>query len=660
MAAPIVLDRRRLYIVFSGLMLAMSLGALDQAIVATALPSMVSDLGGLEHLSWIVTAYLLAATASTPLWGKLGDLYGRKRIFIATISIFLVGSALCGLSRTMGQLIAARTLQGLGGGGLIVTTQATIGDIVSPRERGRYQGIFGAVFALMSVVGPLLGGFFVDYLTWHWVFYVNLPIGIAALAITMVALPEIQQRKQHVIDYAGAVVSAAATICFVLPMTLGGVAFAWLSLPTLLLLIAGAVLTWAFLRIEGRAREPLLPLGLFRNRVFRVSSVLAFVVGGAMLGPVTILPLFMQVVNGVSPTESGLRLLPLLLAVPAASVTSGQLISRWGRYRIFPIVGTALMTVGLFLLSRLGEHTSMGAGALYMLVLGLGLGMVIQVLVLAVQNAVEFRDLGSATSGVTFFRAMGSVFGVALFGGIFASRLTAHLASGILPPGFNAASLEAQPAALAALPEAVRATLAGAYAIALHPVFLVSAPFAAAAFLMAFRLEEIPLRESVLATHPESPITPGAEVRSSEEIERILSDLMTREGRRAIYERLAARAGIHLSPIGCWLLFRLDEFKPASVHQLAQALSIDESVLRQRMDGLAVQGLVVPQADDTGQDLLIGMTGLGHDTLDRLVRARREGLHRLVKKWRPERHAEIDELLRRLARVLVPDLRVEA
>ena len=660
MAAPIVLDRRRLYVVFGGLMLAMSLGALDQAIVATALPTIVADLGGLEHLSWIVTAYLLSATASTPLWGKLGDLYGRKRVFIATITTFLVGSALCGLSHTMGQLIAARFLQGLGGGGLIVTTQATVGDIVSPRERGRYQGVFGAVFALMSVVGPLLGGFFVDDFTWHWVFYVNLPIGIAALAVTTVALPELQKRSHHVVDYGGAILSAAATVCFVLPMTLGGVEFAWASPQTAGLVAAGLVLTWVFVRLEGRAAEPLLPLNLFRNSVFSVSSALAFVVGGAMLGPVTILPLFMQMVNGVTPTQSGLRLLPLLLAVPAASITSGQLISRWGKYRVFPITGTALMAAGLFLLSRLDAQTSTFASSVYMLVLGLGLGMVMQVLVLAVQNSVEFRDLGSATSGVTFFRAMGSVFGVALFGGIFASRLTTHLAAGVLPGAFNPAQLEVQPAATAALPEAVRATLVGAYSLALHPVFLVAAPFAVAAFVLSWRLEEIPLRETVSATHTESPITPGADVTSAAEVERVLSELMTREGRRAIYERLAARAGIQLSPVGCWLLFRIGEFKPRSVGDLAGALSVDPVALRGRLARLEDQGLLVMENTETGTDQLIGITALGHDMLDRLVRARCEGLQRLVTTWVPERHAELDELLRRLARVMVPDLQAEA
>jgi EmrB/QacA subfamily drug resistance transporter len=660
MTGTVTLDRRRLYVVFAGLMLAMSLGALDQAIVTTAQPTIVADLGGLEHLAWVVTAYLLASTAVTPLWGKLGDLHGRKTIFIATIGIFLAGSALCGLSRSMTALIGARALQGAGGGGLIVTTQATIGDIVSPRERGRYQGIFGAVFALTSVIGPLVGGFFVDYLSWHWVFLVNIPIGIAALAITVVALPPLSTRTQHTIDYLGATLIAAATTCLVLAMSLGGVTFPWTSPPIVAAFVIGVLLTGAFLRVERLAHEPLLPPSLFRNRVFRVAGALGFVVGGAMLGPVTILPLFMQVANGVSPTESGLRLLPLLLAVPTMSIISGQVISRRGRYRIFPIVGTALMTIGLLLLSRLTATTPLVESSIAMAILGLGLGMVMQVLVLAVQNAVDFRDLGAATSGVTFFRAMGSVFGVALFGGLFTSRLTAHLAALHLPPTLAGGAVETQAIAIAGLPETLRVGLAQAYGAALPPVFLAAVPFAALAFLMSWRLEEIPLRETVSATRPETTIGPAVDVRSSAEIERLLSDLMTREGRRNVYERLARRAQIELSPIGCWLLFRLDEFKPATIDELASAVSVPIDALADRLELLAARGLITIDAAPNRGERRIGMTPTGSHMLDRLVWARREGLRNLVRSWVPERSEELDELLRRLARVMVPDLRVES
>ncbi|HEX4716039.1 MAG TPA: MDR family MFS transporter, partial [Ktedonobacteraceae bacterium] len=385
---PQTADQRRIWVIFSGLMLALLIASLDQTVVATALPTIVSDFGGLSQLSWIVTSYLLTSTVSTPLWGKLGDLYGRKRLFQASIVLFLLGSALCGLSQNLAELILFRALQGLGGGGIFVLSQAIIADVVPPRQLGRYQGVFGAVFGVSSVAGPLLGGFFVETLSWRWIFYINLPLGVAALLVLALALPATGQPGQHAIDYLGTVLLTVAASSLILLTSLGGTIAPWGSVPIILLAIVAGVFTLGFVLVEQRAVEPVLPLPLFRNAVFSLSSAIGFVVVFALYGATTYLPLFLQVVNGASPASSGLRLLPMILGLLLTSITSGQLISRWGRYKAFPIAGTAVMTLGMFLLSHLSEHTSVLVESLSMAVLGLGVGLVTQVLVMAVQNAV--------------------------------------------------------------------------------------------------------------------------------------------------------------------------------------------------------------------------------------------------------------------------------
>ncbi|HEX6576216.1 MAG TPA: MDR family MFS transporter [Gemmatimonadaceae bacterium] len=495
------LTPRQVHVIIGGLLLSLLLAALDSTIVATALPTIVGEMGGLEHLSWVVTAYLLAQTIVTPLYGKLGDLYGRKRVVQVAITIFLIGSALCGLAQSMTQLIIYRAIQGLGGGGLMVTTQAVVGDVVPPRDRGRYQGIFGAVFGLSSIAGPLIGGYFTTHLSWRWIFYINIPLGIIAILVIAATLPQTAKRVSHAIDYLGAALLAAALSSTIIVTDLGGMTYPWSS-PLILTLIAIAVIsTLMFVRTEKRAAEPVVPMRLFANRTFVVSVLVGLIVGFALFGSVTYLPLFLQVVKGDSPTASGLRMLPMMGGMLVSSIISGQLISRRGRYKAFPIVGTAIMVAGLFLLSRVKPETSITTTSLLMMILGLGLGMVMQVLVLAAQNAVEYRDLGVATSGATLFRLIGGSVGTAVLGAIFASQLHANL-SRTLPPSAGrmiGAGANVSPRSIAALPESVKSLYIGGFTDAMNNIFLVATFIGLAGFIMAWLLPEKPLRDTVAA-----------------------------------------------------------------------------------------------------------------------------------------------------------------
>ncbi len=492
------LNHRSVLVVLSALMLGMLLAALDQTIVATALPTIAGDLGGLNHLSWVVTAYMLTSTIVTPLWGKLGDLYGRKKLFQASIVIFLVGSALSGLSQTMGELIAFRALQGVGAGGLIVGAQAIIGDVVSPRQRGRYMGLFGAVFAATSVAGPLLGGFFTENLSWRWVFYINLPIGVIALAVIATVLHLPRRRTEHAVDYWGTALLSGAVTAIILVTTWGGTTYPWASGPILLLSGLAVVLTGAFVAVERRAAEPVIPFQLFSDRIFSAASAVGFIVGFAMFGAIVYLPLYLQTVHGASPTASGLEMLPLMLGMLGTSVASGQLISRWGRYKVFPVLGTAVMTVGLYLLSTMTPATSLVEASVYMFIVGAGLGGVMQVLVIAIQNAVPYRHLGTATSTATFFRAIGGSFGVAVFGAILNNRLAANLAHFLPSQALSRVargSIASNPAQLKSLPPAVHQGFVLAFSHSLQTVFLVGVPVGLLAFALTWLLKEVPLRE---------------------------------------------------------------------------------------------------------------------------------------------------------------------
>jgi EmrB/QacA subfamily drug resistance transporter len=639
-------------VVFSGLVLVMLLASLDQTIVATALPTIVGDLGGLKDLSWVVTAYLLAQTVVTPLYGKLGDLYGRKVVLQAGLVIFLAGSALCGQAQNLTELILFRAIQGLGGGGLMVSAQAAIGDVVPPSDRGRYNGIFGAVFGVSSVAGPLLGGFFTDNLGWRWIFYINLPLGIAAFAVLARTLPSVTERVHHQIDYLGTALLAAALSAIVLMCTLGGSQYAWDSSLIIGLGLTGVVGLVGFVLTERRAAEPVLPLRLFRISVFAVTSVVGLIIGFALFGSITYLPTFLQVVNGASATASGLELLPLMGGLLITSMVSGQLISRTGRYRPFPIAGTALMVLGLFLLSRMDAHTSTATASLFMFVLGSGLGLVMQVLVLAVQNAVDYSELGVATSAATLFRSMGGSVGTAVLGSIFAGHLTSSLAAKL--PAGGAGKLvgggQVNPAALRALPAPIHQAYVSAFTSSLSLLFVVATGIGAVAFLLTFFIKQLPLRDTVATAGVGEAFAAPKDTTSLEEIERELSTLTRRDARRRMIERLAQRAGLDLTAPQCLLLARLDRDPDTDLARLAVERNVDLTRVIAVADELVSLGLT-GAADGDGRAL----TPAGHQAVELLLNTARRRLNELLDGWRPGEHPELGELVSRLARELLID-----
>ncbi|MFF1441857.1 DHA2 family efflux MFS transporter permease subunit [Streptomyces sp. NPDC058295] len=630
------------------LLLGMLLAALDQTIVSTALPTIVSELGGMEHLSWVVTAYLLASTAATPLWGKLGDQYGRKRLFQAAIVIFLIGSALCGMAQNMPQLIAFRALQGLGGGGLMVLSMAIVGDLVPPRDRGRYQGLFGAVFGATSVLGPLLGGLFAEHLSWRWVFYINLPVGVVALAVIAAVLRIPRKSTKHVIDYLGTFLIAAVATCLVLVASLGGTTWDWASPQIVGLAVLGVLLAVAFVAVERRAAEPVLPLKLFRIRTFTLSAVISFIVGFAMFGAMTYLPTFLQVVQGVSPTLSGVHMLPMVAGLLLASTASGQIVSRTGRWKMFPVAGTGVTTLGLLLLHRLDEHSSTGAMSACFFVFGLGLGLVMQVLVLIVQNAVGYEDLGVATSGATFFRSIGASFGVAIFGTIFSGRLGDKLTDAFLgaqlPPGVSVDGLESDPRGIAELPSTLRPQALDAYASAITDVFLYAVPVALVGFVLAWFLKEDPLRGSVTAPDVTETLASNPVERSSyDEVCRALSVLGTREGRREIYRKITALAGQDLLPASSWMLLRIRRYGSVEPSALSENTTVPLPVIIEAVRQIEGRGLAVRE----GLDMML--TDEGREVADRLAEVREESLAELLGDWwGPDRPTDLVQLVKEL------------
>lgn len=644
-APPGQLSQRAIWAIFGGLMLAMLLAALDQTIVATALPTIVRDLGGAEHLSWVVTAYMLASTVTTPLWGKLGDLYGRKILFIACIVIFLIGSALAGTSQTMLQLIAWRAVQGVGGGGLMVLSQAIIADVVPPRDRGRYQGAFGAVFGLASVAGPLLGGFFVDHLTWRWVFYVNLPIGAVALAVVAAVLPVTKAVQSPKIDVWGITLLATAATCIVLVTSLGGTSWDWGSAQVVGLSVLAVLAVIAFGLVEARVPEPVMPLRLFRNKVFSTTAVVGFVVGFAMFGSITYLPLYLQQVQGATPTGSGLQMIPMMAGLLLTSIASGQIISRTGRYKVFPILGSAVFTIGLYLLSLMGRDTTSLQSGLSMFVLGAGLGMVMQVLVLAVQNAVEYRDLGTATSGATFFRTIGSCVGVAVFGTIFTSHLESNLAAAP-PAGAVGAcagpALSATSAALAGCGADVQNWFLDAYSDAIHTIFLYAVPVGALAFVLAWLIPEVTLRTAASRPEQGEVFALPASRTSFEELRLLLWREVGHQDPLRAYAILTRDLDIGLSPGQYWMLARVTAEGSRTIDAMVDHSGVERERVVATAEVLRSRGLV-QVLDGT-----VTPTDAGHAVADQVREHERVELRRIIDQWSGSDEPELDQLVEQM------------
>ena len=595
-----LISPQRRNFVFLAVMLGMLMAALDQTIVATALPTIVADLGDAGHQSWVVTSYLLASTIITALAGRLGDLFGRKRVFQAAVTFFVVGSALCGIAQSMAMLVGARALQGLGGGAITVTATALIGEIIPLRDRGRYQGALGAVFGVTTVIGPLLGGYFTDHLSWRWAFYVNVPLSIVVFFVAAAAIPSLAGRGKPVIDYTGILFVGLGATGLTLATSWGGTTYPWKSATIIGLFVGSTAALAVFVWVESRVAAPILPTRLFGSPVFTVCCVLSFVVGFAMLGALTFLPTYMQFVDGVSATTSGLRTLPMVAGMLSTSMGSGILVGRTGRYKIFPVAGTAVMALAFLLMSRMNPSTSALLQSLYLFILGAGIGLCMQVLILIVQNTSSFEDLGVATSGVTFFRTIGSSFGAAIFGSLFTNFLHSRIGPAIAASGASPAAASS-PEALHRLPHAAAAPIVSAYATSLTQVFLWAVPVALVGFVLALFLPEVPLREignnaADLGDGFAMPTTQSSEDMLETAIGRLLRG---EPGMRL--RSIAMRPDCQLDVAELWAMLRINRsqqaFGIARITDIGGQLGIPYEVLEPTFDRLVRGGFAQREVD---------------------------------------------------------------
>jgi EmrB/QacA subfamily drug resistance transporter len=602
-SGALVSPQRRNF-VFLAIVLGMLLAALDQTIVATALPTIVADLGGAGHQSWVVTSYLLASTITTALVGRLGDLFGRKTIFQAAVMFFVAGSVLCGLSHSMAMLVGARALQGIGGGAITVTATALIGEVIPLRDRGRYQGALGAVFGVTTVIGPLLGGYFTDHLTWRWAFWVNVPVSIVVFFVAAAAIPSLATRGKAVIDYAGILFVGLGATGLTLATSWGGTTYPWSS-PTIIGLFAASaaslgIFVWVESRSSGPESAPILPTRLFANPVFTVCCVLSFVVGFAMLGALTFLPTYMQFVDGVSATTSGLRTLPMVAGMLSTSIGSGVLVGRTGRYKIFPVAGTAVMALAFFLMSRMDPSTSALLQSVYLFILGAGIGSCMQVLVLIVQNTSSFEDLGVATSGVTFFRTIGSSFGAAIFGSLFTNFLHSRIGGALAASGASPAAANS-PETLHRLPRTVAAPIVSAYAASLTQVFLWAVPVALVGFILALFLREVPLRDmgTNAADLGDGFAMPTTQT-SEDMLETAIGRLMRGEPGMRL-RSIAMRPDCRLDVAELWALLRINRHQRAlgiaRITDIAEQFGVPYEVLEPTFDRLVRGGYAQRDVD---------------------------------------------------------------